>query len=165
MKSRRKQLDRALLDAIVMNEARLVRELLEQGADVNARDREHGETSLMLAARFADAALVELLLSAGAELNARDDRGRNVLFFAPVSASVFKTLLDSGADVYVRDEEGDTLLTRSVSNSASLLEVEELLRLGVDASIRNNAGETAADIAEALGFIKVAERLKSSVEA
>lgn len=42
-----------------------------------------------------------------------------------------------------------------------LADVEELLRIGVEPSIRNEDGETALDLAESLGLVKVIERLRS----
>ena len=70
-------------------------------------------------------------------------------------------MIDRGADVHARDEEGDTILMRAVSGCASLPEVEELLGLGVDANLRNDAGESALDLAETLGLEKIVGRLKA----
>ena len=162
MRSKRKQLNRSLLDAVATRDLSRVRELLKLGADINARGEEHDETPLILAAKFADAALIRLLLDAGAEVNARDDKRRTALFYAPVSTAVFKALLEAGADVHARDQEGDTILMRKVSECAPLAEVEELLRLGIEPGVRNKAGETALDVADSLGLVLVVERLKSS---
>ncbi len=160
MKSERKQLNRDLLDSIIMRNIAHVRELLEQGADVNARDQEHNETSLMLAVKFANADMVRLLIDAGAEVDARDDSGRTALFYATVTSEVFEALLGAGADIHAQDEEGNTILMRKVSESASLSDVEKLLQLGVDQGVRTEAGETALDMAESLGLVKVVERLR-----
>lgn len=161
MNSERKELDRHLLDSVLMRDVPCLRALLGQGADVNARDAEHGETPLMLAVKFAGVDMVRSLLEAGAEVDARDDRGRTALFYAPVSSAVSEALLRAGADVRARDEEGNTILIRKVSESASLAEVEELLRLGVDPSVQNEDGETALDLAESLGLVRVGELLRS----
>ena len=155
----RRKLNRELLDAVVMRDVRRVRELLKLGADANARDAEHEETPLMLAARFADAGMVRLLLDAGAEVDALDDKGRAALFYAPVPSEVFEALRAADADVHARDGEGNTILMLKVSESASLVCVEELLRLGVDPSAENDDGETALVIAERLGLLKLTERL------
>jgi len=164
MASKRKQLNRSLLDAVIMRDINGARELLKQGADVNARDNEHQETPVILAAKFAGAEMVRMLLEAGAEVDARDDWGRTALFYAPVSSEVFGVLLRAGADVHARDEEGNTILTRKVSKSASLAEVEDLLRLGVDLGARNEEGETALDLAEGLGLVRVVERLRAGAD-
>jgi uncharacterized protein len=52
----------------------LVRRLLEQGADVNARDRD-GDTALMFAAFKGHTAIVGLLLAYGADAQARAKNG------------------------------------------------------------------------------------------
>ncbi|MGH9958753.1 MAG: ankyrin repeat domain-containing protein [Pyrinomonadaceae bacterium] len=159
MSSRRKRLNRELLNAVVMRDTVKVRELLSLGADVGARDAEHNETPLILAAKFADAAMVQLLLDAGAEVNARDDGGRTPLFFAQVSSEVFKILLAAGADPHTRDNEGNTILMKTVSGSPSLSEVDELLQLGIDASHQNENGKAAVDLADQLGLVMIVERL------
>lgn len=159
MSSRRKRLNRELLNAVVMRDTVQVRELLSIGADVGARDSEHDETPLILAAKFADLAMVQLLLDTRAEINARDDKGRTALFFAQISSEVFKLLLQAGADPHARDNEGNTILMTTVSSSPTLSEVDELLQLGIDASHQNENGETAVELADQLGLAKIVERL------
>lgn len=161
MASKRNRLNRALLDAVIMREITRVRELLKQGADVNARDNEHEATPLILAAKFAGEDMMRLLLEAGAEVDARDDWGRTALFYVPITSEGFGVLLRAGADAHARDGEGNTILMRRVSESAPLAEVEELLRLGVDPDARDVDGETALDMAESLGLVKVVGRLRS----
>jgi ankyrin repeat protein len=161
MASKRKRLDRALLHAVIMSDITQVRELLKQGADVKARDHEREETPLILAAKFAGAEMMRVLLEAGAEVGARDEWGRTALFYAPVLCEGFRVLLRAGTDVHARDGEGYTILMRAVSKSASLAEVEELLRLGVDPGVQDVDGETALNLAESLGLVKVVERLRS----
>jgi ankyrin repeat protein len=51
-----------------------VRYLLDQGADVNARD-EHGRSALTEAAFNGNASVIKELILRGAELNARSDEG------------------------------------------------------------------------------------------
>jgi ankyrin repeat protein len=75
---------------------------------------------------------------------------------------VFDVLRRAGADVQARDVGGNTILMWEVSRSASLAEVEELLRLGLDQSVRNENGETAQDMAEGLGLVRIVERLRET---
>jgi ankyrin repeat protein len=77
-----------------------------------------------------------------------------------VPSEVFEALHNAGADVHARDDEGNTILMRKVLGSASLADVEELLRRGVDQSVKNEAGETALDMAESLGLVKIVERFR-----
>jgi uncharacterized protein len=157
-----KALNRTFLDAIVMRNKDGIRAALKAGADVNARDAEHEETAIVLAAKFGDAEIIQTLIDAGAEIDARDDHGRTALFFAQVGSESFSRLVAAGADVKAKDREGNTILIQKVSESASLAEVEELLRLGIDSEVRNEAGESAMDVAAGLGLVKITERLKST---
>ena len=161
MRSKRKQLSLHLLDSVFMRDTTSVRDLIEQGADVNTKDSEHEHTPLMLAVKFAGVDMVQLLLESGAGVDARDDWGRTALFYAPVASEVFGVLLRAGADVHARDKEGNTILMRTVSKSAPLAEVQELLRLGVDPGVQNKDEETALDLAESLGLVTVVDRLRS----
>src|SRR6266446_1990300 len=139
MKSKRERLNHDLLDSVVMRNCPSVQALLAQGANVNARDREHSQTPLMLAVSFPGADMVRLLLDAGAEVDAQDDWGRTALFYTPVASEAFAVLLAAGANMHARDKEGNTILMRKVSESASLSDVEKLLQLGVDQSLGTGA--------------------------
>src|SRR6185295_3561274 len=123
---------------------------------------EHNEGVMILAAKFADERMAEVLLTAGAPVDARDDEGRTALFFAPVGSPLFAVLLAAGADPSARDDAGNTILIQTVARSASLAEVEELLRLGIAPDARNNDGVSARDVAVSLGLTLVAERLRAS---
>jgi ankyrin repeat protein len=137
-----------------------IRKSLEAGADVNAKDSEHNEAALLLAVRHANAEIVRLLIDEGADVEARNDEGRTALFFAQVGSETFDHLLACGADIHAQDYEGNTILMRAVYKSASLAEVDELLRLGIEPMIRNSAGESALDMAVSLGLVRIIERLK-----
>ena len=113
-----RKLNRAFLEAIVSNNKDDIRRLLKAGADVDARDEEHNEAAIILAAKFSDAEIVDLLLSAGAKIDARDDQGRTALFLADVGSETFVRLLAAGADIHAVDHDGNTILMRRVSQSA-----------------------------------------------
>ena len=162
MSTKRKKLNRELLNAVVMRDIKKAQSLLEQGADVNARDTDHYETSLILATRFVEVAMVQILLDAKADVDARDDWGRTALFYASVKSEVFGRLIKAGADIHARDEQGDTILSRKVSESPSLNEIEELLQLGIDPRVRNADEQTALDKAESLGLENIVERLRAA---
>ena len=162
MGKKSRQLNRAFLDAVVLRDKDGIRAALEAGADANARDAEHDEAAIALAAKFGDAETIQLLVDKGAHVDARDDKGRTALFFAQVGSESFARLLAAGANIHAEDHEGNTILIRKISEAASLAEVEELLRLGIEAGVLNAAGESALDVALGLGLVRIVERLKSS---
>src|SRR5262245_49008098 len=156
----RHHLDRGLVNALVTCNKQEIRRLLESGVDINAEDDEHRESAIMLATKFADKEVIDLLIKAGANVDARDDRGRSALFFAHAGSEIFLKLIAAGADIHAADQSGTTILMQKVSESASVAEVEELLRRGVDPHLRNGAGETALDLAVSLGLVNVIKRLR-----
>ena len=121
--------------------ARQIREAIEAGADVNARD-EHGRTALMeVACRGAKEGCgqIKLLLDAGADVNARTKGGTTVLLWAaehdtPESIDV---LLKAGADVNARTDEGRTALMMTAMNRAP--KSDAALRALIDAGAYPNA--------------------------
>ena len=157
-----RQLNRGFLDAVCIRDTDEVRRFLTLGADVDAKNEEHNEAAIILAAKAGDAAMVELLINHGAQVDARDDRGRTALFFAKVGSQLFASLLAAGADTNIKDDEGNTILMSRVAASPSVADVEELLRLGIPVDVRNQAGESALDLAVNLGLVNVIKRLKSA---
>jgi ankyrin repeat protein len=161
MNRKKRQRDRAFLDAIYMCNKDEVLRLLKDGANIDAKEGEHEQTAIILAARFGDKELIEMLINEGAKVDARDDKGRTALFFTDVGTEIFASLLASGANIHAVDHEGNSLLMQKVSQSASLNEVEALLKLGINPDIRNVEGESALDLAVDLGLTNVIARLRS----
>ena len=157
-----RKLNRALLDAVISRNKDEIRRLLKAGAEVDATDEEHDEPAIILAAKFGDAEIVDTILTAGANVDARDDQGRTALFLADVGSETFARLLAAGADINAVDHDGNTILMTKVSQAASVTEVEELLRLGINPDAKNVDGESACDLAISLGLVNVIKRLNVS---
>jgi hypothetical protein len=76
---------------------KMVRELLNHGADVDTADI-HGRTPLMMAAMHGWPEALRALLDAHANIRARDRAGHTVLDFVdPIETEVVKTLKKAGA--------------------------------------------------------------------
>ena len=85
--------------------ARMIRRLLQAGADPNALLTATGDTALMMAARTGTADAVSLLIEAGARVNAVESWGGTTPLMWAVSqgqADAARLLIGAGADVNVR---------------------------------------------------------------
>jgi ankyrin repeat protein len=99
-----------LLDAICYGTSEKVRQLVEEGADVN--ELVDGTSPLHYAATTGNTALIQLLLDNGADINAT-----NCFMNTPLhNCSVFqhkaaaKLLISNGADINAINERGRTAL-------------------------------------------------------
>ncbi|WP_161493781.1 ankyrin repeat domain-containing protein [Nitrosospira lacus] len=142
-----KALIRTAESQIVVSEADLndvVQFLLEQGANVDARD-DDGKTALMKAVTHGRILIMQTLLDAGADINAQEKGGSTALRMAAwddTKAPIVKILLARGADPNLADNVGQTpLILASASRNIDI--VRALLDKGADANARDAKGSTA----------------------
>ena len=110
--ARNKDGDTALIRfAAYQGEVDRLRQLLDWGADINARNNK-GVTALTNAISGGRVENVDLLLERGADVNAADDRGEGPVIAAcrKGDLSLFKTLISRGANPRVKGPDGTTLL-------------------------------------------------------
>ncbi|MGE0207196.1 MAG: ankyrin repeat domain-containing protein [Candidatus Babeliales bacterium] len=144
-----------LMEASNAGETKLVKLLIEHGAQVNLVDK-YGNTALMRAADTGHLEIVQYLLEHGAEIDHVDEYGNSALRKAARNGhtQVVKLLLDHGADINQRNSYGGTLLmAASYSGHADIVKI--LLERGADIHLTDNAHETALD--------KAAQRKKVEV--
>ena len=117
-------------------------QVIEAGADVNARD-DVGRVALHWSAG-ASPAVVSALLQAGADVHARDMYDRTPLHFVSAggSAENITLLLQAGADVNARTANDWTPL-HGVAKFGAPENVALLLAAGADGSAQTQMGETA----------------------
>ena len=93
-----------------------VKQHLDAGADVNAKDDKFGLTPLHFAAGRGNKEVVELLIAKGVDVNAKNNRGGTPLHL-PNNKEIAELLIANGADVNAKDEDGETPLDWAIRNS------------------------------------------------
>ena len=90
---------------------KLLRLLLEEGADVNTGDVDG--TPLTLTVRYGNMSFVKLLVELGADVNSTNYQGRTPVMCAAGAQNFdcVEFLIDKGADVNASDREGNNALT------------------------------------------------------
>jgi len=107
-----------------------VKQLIAQGANVNAHD-EHGRTALMSAVRKGHREIVRMLLDAGADPNLQTSYGATALSMASGHhPDIVRMLLDAGADV----DKGKGLVQAAWYGQREI--VHMLLKAGADVNVQ-----------------------------
>ncbi|KAL5359986.1 hypothetical protein BJX96DRAFT_164826 [Aspergillus floccosus] len=132
-----------IVHAITERKYNAVPELLEAGADVDARGS-MTETPLLLASHLGDARTVALLLQHGAQVNAQDRTGLSPLIACAAAGhvEVAQTLLDHGADIDLTNYDGCSALISAVAEEQIEM-MRLLLSRGADINSQSNSGHTA----------------------
>ncbi|KAK4203870.1 hypothetical protein QBC40DRAFT_250714 [Triangularia verruculosa] len=141
----------------------IVKQLLEKGADVNARKGDDGWTPLLLAAQQGHEGIVKQLLEKGADVNARKgDYGWTPLSWAAQQGheGIVKQLLEKGADVNAEDKyDGWTPLLLAAQQGHEGI-VKQLLEKGADVNARSgNNGWTPLLLAAGQGYEGIVKQL------
>lgn len=135
-------------ESMYSNDLRIVKLLLENGADVNEQQNVLAWTALIVAVRGRNLELIKLLIDKGADVNAKDRDGNPVIFGITsggmqdeknLGIKKAKLLLDKGADINMKNSEGKTVLM-SVTNKEL---AEYLLSKRLDVNAKDNNGCTA----------------------
>ena len=113
-----------------------VRQLIQDGQDVNSRGGRYGTAPLMVAAYNGRDQVVCELIRAGADVNGKDNYKQTALHCASGcgQSNIVKTLAEAGANLNVQDEQGRTpLMWAAYWGHANV--VMELIRAGADVSV------------------------------
>jgi ankyrin repeat protein len=142
----------ALIDAAERADIAAVRVMLDEGADVNARQAD-GSTALHAAVLENQAALVDLLLAAGADASAATRYNVTPLAIAASNgnAEIVAALVEAGADPNETSREGQTALMTAALNGRTEA-IRYLIENGADVDAREPfRGQTALMWAAAEG--------------
>jgi ankyrin repeat protein len=143
-----------LMAAVMAGESKMVRWLLQQGADPKPKD-ESGFTALMLAVNGGAKTSVEELAPYH-----RDDLDAALLLASLVGkADVIDSLTNYGASVYARMEDGRTPLMLAAQNGHKDA-AEMLIDIGASRFATSERGATAHSLAIAAGHTALAELIE-----
>ena len=148
----------------------IVRFLVSQGANVNAKD--HWDRtplhSLLTGGNWVTNVLFqEDVIERCLEYyvyDAYDDIIKYLYEYAEKEyVEVAKYLVSKGADIHAKDDDGNTPLHLAVWNDPELaIElIDFLVAKGADVNAKNNCDETPLDLAEEKGYTKIVEYLKA----
>jgi len=161
------QLDGRLRAAAQANRVDEARELVEQGADVNAKDRRGLSAYLYSTSEVGpEPELLELLLEQGADVRSLDEQNSTGLIRAAQRGypELVEPLIDAGSELDHVNDLGWTALTAAVvlgdGTEPYLDTVKLLLDAGADPAIPDQHGVTPAVHAELLGQTDVVEVLR-----
>ena len=151
--------DQPLADAARNADWGVVRALVEQGADVTARQGD-GATALHWAAYWDEVELVDLLIRGGADVNAANDLGVTPLWTAAENRSpaMVRRLLDAGANPNAQLLSGETPLMTAARVGARDV-ARQLLEAGADVAAAGGRRQTALMWAVAQRHPEVVEAL------
>jgi ankyrin repeat protein len=128
-----------ILHCKAKNKEKIIKQLIEAGANVNLQDN-YGYTALMHAATKSTDNTVKMLINTGADVNLQNKYGYTALMYAATKSTenTVKMLIDAGADVNLLDSEGWTALMCVVSNFNSSKNTAKLLiDAGTDLQIQD----------------------------
>ena len=116
----------AFMGTAIEERVDVARILLQNGAKVNVRTTDYGDTAIYRAVERDRYDFLEFLLSVGVDINAQDDFGVSPLMKAAGNGSInsVKMLVAKGADINLQDDEGRNALMYAVRMAD--LKVKEL---------------------------------------
>ena len=148
-----------MVESVLRGNQQALMQLLNQGADPNARAR-GGMTALMFAAESGDTLMVQVLVLNGANLEATISEGTTPLMIAVLNGhfQVAHYLLQKGANPDHQDDyKGSALLYAAALNNYEIADL--LLFYGASDTIRDKDGNTALMTAVYFGNLECADVL------
>jgi len=128
-----------------------IRELIEKGANVNARESYLGQTALIHASMNRNKGLnevVRFLIEKGADVNAYDKNGKTPLIVAAEYGlrDNVQTLIEKGADVSAKTNDGVRALTYAAMYGHTDV-VRLLIKNGANVNAKDGMNQTALSMA------------------
>lgn len=149
-----------LFETARAGDAVLVREIIDAGAQIDARNAD-GHTALILAAYHGRGSSVDALLAAGADPNIGDRRGNTALMgaiFKGEEAIVLRLLREPRTAIDARNAAGQTAAMFAALFGKDAV-IDALAARGADFSLADAAGQTAQKLALQQGNVVLADKI------
>lgn len=163
-KSMQKEFNEQLLEAAATGSALKVKQLLDKGAQVHARDEETHWTALHMACYFDVPKIVSLLIKRGALVDSKAVDGTTPLLIAAglAGVEVAQLLLEGGAKVNAADSKGFTPLMLAADRPDFAM-AELLMEYRANPALKSHNELTAIQIAHERGAPAIASHLESTM--
>ena len=137
------ELNKKLIKNAMSGNLEIVKSLIEQGADVNAKDID-GWTALIRSSKKGYLEVVKYLIDKGADVNAKTNNGTTALMNSSDEEhlDIVKYLINKGADINSKDNIGWTAL---IFSSYGEEVVKYLINKGADLEAKDELGNTALE--------------------
>jgi ankyrin repeat protein len=137
-------INQQLIRAAEAGQVETVRQLLQDGAEINARD-ERGRTPVMAATHANQVETVRALIQAGADIDLQDNLRDNVFLYAGAEGllEILRLAIAAGADPTLTNRFGGTALIPAADRGHVEIVQELLAHSQVDIDHVNNLGWTA----------------------
>lgn len=149
-----------LMEAAKSGQEEIARYLLQQGADVNARDI-LGESALIYAIEAGNVKIVQMLIDKGADVNMRTKLGVTPLVRAATLGrrKIVEILLSHGADIEAKNLDGKVTPLSKAAQRGHLETVKLLLDNGADIDFKIQGVWTPLVLAAMNGHLDVVKLL------
>merc|ERR1740124_615229 len=109
--------DNKFLHACEQGNLKMVQDFIGNGANVNAKDQEHGYTGLHVASKYGHNPIIKCLIVNDARIDEKDNKDRTPLMSAANANHplAIKTLLLSGANEKIKDNDDNTAFDKSTN--------------------------------------------------
>ena len=144
------ELDSRLFPAAEFDSIAKIRQLLDAGADVNARNQRY-ETPLHRAASRGRAKIISVLIKQGADVNAKNSGGdtplRSAINVRGEHVNAVNALIAAGADVRARNNAGHAVFLHRAAYLGHAKIARQLIAAGAVVNARDGRGNTPLHLA------------------
>lgn len=142
----------------------VVQRFLDAGMDANAIN-DAGDKALIIAAEKGSLRVMNILLKARADVNSADKDGTTALMYASYyrQTEAVKLLVKNKVNVNIQNQSGMTALMFAIMGGCIGC-IDAVLTKESDITLQNKQGKTATALARNLGYLAVANYIKSKLD-